>query len=37
MEQYEKLEVEVVMFETEDVLETSVPDGTTPAMDPEYT
>ncbi len=36
MEQYENLEMEVVKFETEDVLETSVPDGTTPVNGPEY-
>ncbi len=36
MEQYENLEMEVVTFETEDVLETSVPDGTTPVEAPQY-
>ena len=36
MEKYESPEMEVVQFETEDVLATSTPDGMTPVDDPQY-
>ena len=32
MEKYEKLEIEVIVFDTEDVITTSTPDTSTPEI-----